>query len=175
VAAKDLILEFSEIDFNNVVADLQEIRRYNPQRHEMEQLTAIVFEDPERNICAGYKDVREDEFWVRGHMPGMPLMPGVIICEAAAQLSAYYVKKHNLLGDVTIGLGGIDEARFRDPVLPGCRLVLVVTLSRLRRNRMSICRFQAFVKESLVCEGSIKGIALPAELASELGAAGDAG
>lgn len=164
MAGKDLILDFGEYDLDHVVADIEQIRRYNPQRFEMEQLTAIVYEDTDRNICAGYKDVGHDEFWVRGHMPGMPLMPGVIICEAAAQLCGYYVKKHNLLGDRTIGLGGLDEIRFRDPVLPGNRLVLVAMLTKLRRNAMSICRFQAFVNQSLVCEGSIKGIALPGGL-----------
>ena len=56
----------------------------------MEQLTAIVHVDPEKHLVAGYKDVGNDEFWVRGHMPGYPLMPGVLMCEAAAQLCSYY-------------------------------------------------------------------------------------
>ena len=55
---KPLILDFSEYDLNHVVADIEEIRRYNPQRFEMEQLTAICYEDPARNICVGYKDLR---------------------------------------------------------------------------------------------------------------------
>jgi 3-hydroxyacyl-[acyl-carrier-protein] dehydratase len=77
---KPLILDFSEYDLNHVVSNIEEIRRYNPQRFEMEQLSAIVFEDSARAICVGYKDLKQDEFWTRGHMPGMPLMPGVIMC-----------------------------------------------------------------------------------------------
>ena len=46
MAKRELILDFSEYDLNNVVADTEEIRRYNPQRYEMEQLTAICYEDP---------------------------------------------------------------------------------------------------------------------------------
>ena len=69
-----------------VLADQDAIRRCNPQRFEMEQLDAIVHLDTEASIIVGYKDVRHDEFWVRGHMPGYPLMPGVLMCEAAAQL-----------------------------------------------------------------------------------------
>ena len=88
MAKKPLILDLSEYDLNHVVADIEEIRRYNPQRYEMEQLTAICYEDREQTVCVGYKDLTEDEFWVRGHMPGMPLMPGVIMCEAAAQVAA---------------------------------------------------------------------------------------
>ncbi len=63
----------------------------------MEQINAVVLEDCERAICVGYKDVRDDEFWVSGHMPGMPLMPGVLMCEAAAQLASYFTQKYDLL------------------------------------------------------------------------------
>ena len=130
---KPLIIEFSEIDFNRVVSDIEVIRRYNPQRFEMEQLTAIVFEDPSRAICVGYKDLKPDEFWARGHMPGMPLMPGVIMCEAAAQLSSYYTLKNKLMEGV-IGFGGMDEVRFRGVVRPGDRFVIMCRLLKARRR-----------------------------------------
>ena len=81
MAAKELLFDLSLIDFDKPTADIHEIRKYNPQRFEMEQLTAIVYEDTERKVCVGYKDVGPDEFWVRGHMPGMPLMPGVVMLE----------------------------------------------------------------------------------------------
>jgi 3-hydroxyacyl-[acyl-carrier-protein] dehydratase len=163
LAGKDLILDFSEYDLNQVVADLDAIRRYNPQRYEMEQLTAIVFEDPERQICVGYKDHSHDEFWARGHMPGLPVLPGVLMCEAAAQMCSYYSQKHDLLGAKMLGFGGMDEIRFRDPVFPGERLVIVSQVLKLRRGAMIVCRFQGFVRETLVCEGNIKGIPLPAD------------
>ena len=161
--AKDLICDFSEYDVNRVIAGVEEIRRYNPQRHEMEQLTAIVHHDAEKKACVGYKDVTESEFWVRGHMPGMPLMPGVIICEAAAQLASYYVKKINLFEGM-LGFGGLEDVHFRGIVRPGDRLVIAVQLTKLRRNAIIVCRFQAFVKENLVCDGTIKGIALPLDM-----------
>jgi len=68
VARKPLILDPSELDLDRVIADIEQIRRHNPQRYEMEQLTAVCYEDPERRICAGYRDLGRDEFWVRGHM-----------------------------------------------------------------------------------------------------------
>jgi len=163
VAGKELILEFSEFDLNHVVADIEQIRRLNPQRFEMEQLTAIVLEDGERRLGVGYKDVTDQEFWCRGHMPGMPLMPGVVMCEVAAQLCAYLAQRYDLTGAEMVGLGGMDEVRFRDPVRPGDRLVMVVQLVKVRRNAMFICNFQGFVRESLVVEGKIRGIALPVE------------
>jgi 3-hydroxyacyl-[acyl-carrier-protein] dehydratase len=159
VAKRDLILDFSEYDPNHVVAGVEDIRRYNPQRFEMEQLTAICFEDRERNLCVGYKDLSANEFWVRGHMPGMPLMPGVIMCEAAAQLSSYYSHKYKLMEGM-IGFGGLEDVRFRGVVRPGDRFVIVCRMLKLRRSIMT-CEFQCFVDRNLVCEGVLKGIALP--------------
>ena len=157
---KALILDPSEYDLNQVIADIDEIRRYNRQRYEMEQLTAICYEDPERNICVGYKDLGPDEFWVRGHMPGMPVMPGVVMCEAAAQMASYYTQKHKLMDTAVVGFGGLKNVRFRAVVRPGERFVIVAQLLRVRRAMLT-CQFQSFVRENLVCDGIIKGIPLP--------------
>src|SRR5215470_10769998 len=86
----ELILNPAEIDTSRVLADREEVRKVNPQRFEMEQLDAIVLMDPAAKLIVGYKDVRADEFWVRGHMPDFPLLPGVLMCEAAAQLVSWY-------------------------------------------------------------------------------------
>ena len=159
MAKKQLILEFSEYDLNTVVADIEEIRRYNLQRYEMEQLTAICYENQETKTCVGYKDLAPDEFWARGHMPGMPLMPGVIMCEAAAQLASYYSQKHKLMEGL-IGFGGLDDVRFRGIVRPGDRFVIVIRLLKLRRSILT-CEFQCFVNQGMVCEGIITGVSLP--------------
>jgi 3-hydroxyacyl-[acyl-carrier-protein] dehydratase len=169
VAGKNLILDFSAYDLNHVVADVEAIHKYNPQRFEMEQLTAIVYDDCERGIVVGYKDVSPDEFWVRGHMPGMPLMPGVIMCEAAAQLCSYHVQRHDLMGAAMIGFGGLDEVRFRGTVVPGDRLVIAAEKLQLRPGAMIRCRFQCFVREQLVCEGQIRGIPIPVEALTQRG------
>jgi 3-hydroxyacyl-[acyl-carrier-protein] dehydratase len=164
VAKKNLILDFSEYDLDHVLAGSDEIRRYNPQRFEMEQLSAIVYDNVERGICVGYKDLSPDEFWVRGHMPGMPLMPGVIMCEAAAQLCSYHVQKHNLMGGGMLGFGGLNNVRFRGTVRPGDRLVTVAQKLQVRPAAMVRSRFQSFVREQLVCEGEILGIPIPVDM-----------
>ena len=133
MVAKDFIIDPDTIDFDRVVADIHEIRKYNPQRFEMEQLTAIVYEDPERVACVGYKDITHDEFWVRGHMPGMPLMPGVVMLEAVAQVCCYTSHKYKLLGESMVGFGGLEEVRFREAVVPGNRLIVMCELLKLRK------------------------------------------
>lgn len=164
MAARELICDPTKLDFSNVIADQATIRKYNPQRFEMEQLTAIIYEDLEKHICIGYKDVTHEEFWVRGHMPNMPLMPGVVMLEAAAQMCSYFSQKYDLLGADMVGFGGLEDVRFRDPVIPGDRLVLMCEMTRLRRGRIVVTKFQGFVRESLAVEGILKGIPIPIDV-----------
>ena len=168
MAEKDFLIDLSQIDFDKPIASIEDIRKANPQRFEMEQLTAIVYVNKEHWSCVGYKDVTDQEFWVRGHMPGLPLMPGVVMLEAIAQLCSYVTQAHNLLGAEMVGFGGLEEVRFRDPVLPGDRLILMCVLDKVRRGRMIVCRFQGVVKDRVVIEGVLKGIPIPIEALQKL-------
>jgi len=170
VSAKDLLVDLSTIDFDRPIAGVEEIRKVNPQRFEMEQLTAIVYVDEKEYKCVGYKDVTEKDFWVRGHMPGLPLMPGVIMLESVAQLCSYVSQKYDLLGAEMVGFGGLENVRFRDPVLPGDRLIVMCALDKIRRGRMIACRFQGVVQESIVVEGILKGIPIPVDYVRKLAA-----
>ena len=161
--AREPLIDLSRVDMSQVVAGIDEIRLHNPQRFEMEQLTAVVWEDHEQHACVGYKDVTKQEFWVRGHMPNMPLMPGVIMLEAAAQLCSYFAHKYNLMQTPMVGFGGLENVRFRDPVIPGERLVLICKMVKVRPRRMIISAFQGYVGDSRVVEGELKGIPIPVD------------
>ena len=165
---KEFLVDLSQVDFSRPIATLDEIRKYNPQRFEMEQLTAVVYANEEDFSCVGYKDVAHDEFWVRGHMPGMPLMPGVVILEAIAQLCSFVTQRYDLLGADIVGFGGLEDVRFRDSVLPGDRLIVMCRLSKVRRGRMIVCDFQGVVKDKIVAEGILKGVPIPVEAMQEL-------
>jgi 3-hydroxyacyl-[acyl-carrier-protein] dehydratase len=140
---------------DRVIADIDAIRRYNPQRFEMEQLTAVIYENTSRHLCIGYKDLAMDEFWVRGHVPHAPAMPMALMCEAAAQLANYYALKHKLYASVG-GFVGLTDVRCRGIVRPGERLFVMVRLLKIR-SAMLTCRFQCVVRQHLVCDGVLKG------------------
>jgi 3-hydroxyacyl-[acyl-carrier-protein] dehydratase len=147
----------ADLDLQKVLADREAIRKVNPQRFEMEQLTAIVYVDREKNIVAGYKDVAMDEFWIRGHMPDYPLMPGVLMCEAAAQLCGYYCFTAGILQGDFIGFGGMENVRFRGTVHPGDRLVLIARAEKLHR-RQTVFNVQGFVGNTMVFHADIIGV-----------------
>jgi 3-hydroxyacyl-[acyl-carrier-protein] dehydratase len=152
-------LDLSTLDTSKVIADAEAIRRYLPHRHEIEMLTAIVRVDPAQHLIVGYKDVRTDEFWVRGHFPGHPILPGVLMCEAAAQLSAYYTLSTAVTGGVIMGLGGIENTRFRRAVRPGERLLLVGKGNRVR-PRMTNFNIQGYVGDELAFHTDVIGVVL---------------
>lgn len=163
MASIELLVDLDLLDFDRPLADIEAIRAINPQRHEMEQLTAILYEDTERNVCAAYLQTSYDSFWVRGHMPGMPLMPGMLMIESAAQVASFFTQRNDLLGAEMVGFGGVDEVKFRGIVLPGDRLIVMVKLLKARRNRMIVAQFQCVVGDQIVCEGELKGIPIPIE------------
>jgi len=104
----------------------------------------------------GYKDVREDEFWVRGHIPGRPLLPGVLMIEAGAQLVSFCT--HKILNiNKFVGFGGVDEVKFRGTVIPPCRLVLVGKAIEVKPRRC-VCYVQGFVDNTMVFEAKITGM-----------------
>lgn len=162
MAGKEWIVDPSLYDLDKPIADIEAIRKYNMQRYEMEHLTAVVYEDPETHSCVGYKDLTDEEFWVRGHMPGFPLMPGVIMCEAAAQLTSYYSQRHRVMDEGLVGFAGLESVRFRGMVKPGDRFVIQARMLKARK-RMVTAEFQCYVGDTLVCEGVMKGTRLPVD------------
>lgn len=154
-----LILDPSTVDLNRVLYSREDIYRTLPQQYEFKQLDRICHYDPEKGISVAIRDVREDEWWVRGHVPGNPIFPGVLMLEAVAQLSAYTCKyMHGFQG--MIAYGGVDKCKFRAPVIPPTRLVLLCQEVE-NRSRRIVCDTQALEEGTLVFEATITGLAMP--------------
>lgn len=154
---RELLFDLSQLDLQaKPVFDREAILKVNPQCFEMQQLDGILWYDLERSLILGFKDVTEKEFWIRGHIPGRPLMPGVIMVESAAQLLSFFVKQM-LQEKGFLGFGGIESTKFRSTVSPGCRLHLLGHLFE-RKSRKYSCSVQGVVGGTLVFESVIIGV-----------------
>jgi 3-hydroxyacyl-[acyl-carrier-protein] dehydratase len=152
-------LDPRSLDLTRRVADIDAIRAANPHRFEMEMLTAITHVDPAKHFVVGFKDLGDAEFWARGHMPGFPLLPGVLMCEAAAQLCGYYSTSQGISQGKLMGLGGIEWAKFKRMVRPGDRLVLVGHGLKVDRRLMRF-HVRGYVGADLAFETVVVGVPL---------------
>ena len=152
-----LLFELSQIDLNKEpVFSRDDILQVNLQNYEMQQLDGILWYDKEKRLILGYKDVTENEFWIRGHIPGRPLMPGVIMVECAAQLLSFFVKR--ILGvEGFIGFASIDSAKFRSTVTPGQRLYLVGHLTVVKTRKYTAI-IQGIVDDTMVFDTQVSGL-----------------
>jgi len=156
--ASQPILDPATVNTKNVAVSKEEILELNAQRDEFEQLDRLVSIDLEQGLAVGIKTQRPDEFWTRGHIPGRPIMPGVLMIEMAAQISSViYHLKFETGGTKFFGFGGVNNVKFRGSVEPGCDLLMVVRAKKLR-SRMAIFESQGFVDGKMVFEGEVTGI-----------------
>ena len=150
------LIDLTTIDLSTVQFDRQAIAEVNPQSYEMAQLDGIIWHDLPQMLCLGYKDITDSEFWVRGHLPGRPIMPGVIMVESAAQLCSFFMKQiYGLEG--FIGFSGIGNTKFRGTVLPGSRLYLLGHIDKVRSRQFS-ASVHGVVDEKIVFDTIISGM-----------------
>lgn len=152
------LIDPTAIDCSKVLYSKEQIYQFLPQAHEFAQLDGIIHIDAKNQTAVGYRDVKPDEWWCRGHMPGNPIFPGVLMVETVAQLAAFVM--HQLLPQDDgsfLGFGGIDNAKFRSSVIPPARILLAGRAIDARVRRF-ICEAQAFVDGVMVFEGVITGM-----------------
>jgi 3-hydroxyacyl-[acyl-carrier-protein] dehydratase len=109
------------------------IEQVIPHREPFLLVDEILELEPGRRVL-GRKLVREDEWYLRGHFPGRPIMPGVLMIEALAQTGAVAVLAHPDYADRLAVFAGLDGVRFRRLVGPGDVLELELVVDRLRSS-----------------------------------------
>jgi 3-hydroxyacyl-[acyl-carrier-protein] dehydratase len=133
---------------------LEEIHQLLPHRYPFALVDRIIDFVPGK-MAVGIKNVTFNEPQFQGHFPGRPIMPGVLIVEAMAQVGGVVLTQ---MADVQDGLfmfAGIDGVRFRRPVVPGDQLVMTVELLSVKGRRFGKMRGCAEVDGQLACQGDL--------------------
>jgi 3-hydroxyacyl-[acyl-carrier-protein] dehydratase len=148
------------------VMDSVEIQSILPHRYPFLLVDRIRELDPDRRIV-GIKNVSINEPFFQGHFPGRPVMPGVLILEALAQVGGVLAfKSLGSVGRPVVYLTGIDGAKFRKPVVPGDILRLEVDVIKKRPPFWKM-QGKAFVDTELVCEAEVTAMVIDEKTAGE--------
>lgn len=140
--------------------DIREIQNILPHRYPFLLVDRIVELDPGKK-ATGIKNVTVNEEFFVGHFPGNPIMPGVLIVEAMAQVAGILAFKSGVQGDAVYFMS-IEKAKFRKPVLPGDQLRLEITTLQTRGN---VWRFSgnALVDDKVAAEAEFTAMVLKRE------------
>lgn len=147
----DTTAEPAAVDAETVLS-VEEIQKLLPHRYPFALVDRIIKYVPGQ-LAVGIKNVTFNEPHFQGHFPGKPIMPGVLIVEAMAQVGGIVLTQ---MSDIQGGLflfAGIDKVRFRRPVVPGDQLVMTLELLRVRKRRFGNMYGRAEVNGQLVAEG----------------------
>ena len=158
--AAQTLFDLANIDLTQVSITPDGVADMTPQTGHMRQLDYVIWMSEDSTSGLGVKTVHDDEFWVDGHIPGRPLMPGVLMIEAAAQLCSLLHKcAHPIKEPHFLGFTRCDEVAFRGQVIPGDTLYLLARELSFRPRRF-VSAAQAFVGNRLVFEATITGMVL---------------
>ncbi len=145
-----------------MVLKIQEIMKILPHRYPFLLVDKILEAEAGKRVV-GIKNVTINEPFFQGHFPGHPIMPGVLIIEAMAQVGGAFAMITNDIGDDMVTyFVGIDKARFRKPVIPGDILRMELDLLTCRRG-IYVFEAKAYVDEILVAEAELKATFAPRE------------
>ncbi|MBM4293405.1 MAG: 3-hydroxyacyl-ACP dehydratase FabZ [Deltaproteobacteria bacterium] len=133
----------------------EEIQRILPHRFPFLLVDRILSLELGKRIV-GLKNVTINEPFFQGHFPGRPIMPGVLIVEAMAQVGGILalMSTPENLGNPSVLLMGVDKVRFRKPVVPGDQLLVEVETLRSGKRFWKM-QAKALVNEAVVCEGEV--------------------
>ena len=132
----------------------EDIQKIIPHRYPFLMIDRII-ELEEGKRAVGIKNVSGNEPYFQGHFPGHPIMPGVLMLEALAQVGAVVILKMPEYAGCLAVFAGLDDVKFKKQVIPGDQLRLEVELVKMRKS-FGVAQGKAYVGEALVAEGTLK-------------------
>lgn len=138
---------------NKISLNIKEIQEIIPHRYPFLFVDSIESLEPLKG-AVGYKNVTMNEYFFQGHFPQEPVLPGVIIIEALAQVGAIALLSDEKFKGKIAYFGGIKNARFREKVVPGDRLRLEVEIIKMK-GPMGIGQATAKVGDKIVCQAEL--------------------
>lgn len=152
------IVDLAALDLSACVMDQRVIGTFIPHRGSMLQLDRVIWHREDYTSAVAIKRVRDDEFWCAGHIPGRPIMPGVMMIEAGAQLaSIMYFARVNHRNFA--GFTRIEDTVFRGIVVPGDEMYILAREVKFHIKRF-ISDIQGIVRGKVVFESRITGMIL---------------
>lgn len=133
---------------------LEEVQQLLPHRYPFALVDRIIDYVPSEK-AVGIKNVTFNEPHFQGHFPGRPLMPGVLIVEAMAQVGGVVLSQMPGIDGKLCVFAGIDKVKFRKPVVPGDQLIITTELLTLKAGRFAKMKARAEVDGQLACEGTM--------------------
>lgn len=160
---KKLVKKFQFVKKEGIVFDINAIQRILPHRYPFLLVDKIIHLEMDKKVV-GIKNVTINEPFFNGHFPGQPVMPGVLIVEALAQVSGIlllntFTDPENHL----VYFMSINNAKFRKPVMPGDQLTLEADLVNVKGGKYFSLKGAAFVDGSVVAEAEFMAAMVPKE------------
>jgi 3-hydroxyacyl-[acyl-carrier-protein] dehydratase len=151
-----MLFDLSQINLASPRYSRSDIERLNPHRGEMVLIDSVIWTTDDYKQGVAVKHVKDTEFWVPGHFPGKPMMPGVLMIEAGAQLACFLYNIRRPEPKLVAFLR-IEEASFRNPVHPGDDLYLLCSEVKFGTRRF-VSDVQGVVGDKVAFDTRISGM-----------------
>ncbi len=140
---------------DNVVLDINQLMDIMPHRYPFLLIDKVTYLDLETKTIVGIKNVTMNEPFFMGHFPGKPVMPGVLICEALAQTGGLLLMQDIDTSKTLVFFMGINNCKFRKPVIPGDQLVMEIQMTGKKFNSYFF-KGHAYVSGQVVAEAEFQ-------------------
>jgi 3-hydroxyacyl-[acyl-carrier-protein] dehydratase len=149
-------VDLHSLDLSRQMMTREDIEKLLPHRDVMFMLDGVAWHADDFTLAVAVKTIRGDEFWCKGHIPGRPIFPGVLMVESGAQLASimYYARVRT---DKFAGFTRIEDTAFRGMVVPGDTLYLVSREVKFSPRRF-VADIQGIVDDKIVFESRVTGM-----------------